>query len=98
MTEDEIKEMKAIINEYLEKIQGHEQEIRETPEDVELWTKDLDLQISSLYIAAYSLSNSQFYASKAAERLRELTDRIKVRKKEARDTRARRKETRDVIP
>lgn len=84
MTENEIKDMKEIINEYLEKIRGYEADIRETPECVEMWAKDPDMQVSVLHITAHSLANSGFYSNKALELIRQLSDRIKARRKQMR--------------
>ena len=85
MNEAEIKEMKAIFSEYLEKTQGYETQIQETYAHVEQWVKDPHMQISTLNIATHSLSCSRFYASKAVDLLRALSDRISERRKEARN-------------
>jgi len=85
MTEAEIKEMKEIFSEYLEKTRGYEAQIRETYAHVALWVKDPEMQVTNLNIAAHSLANSQYYACKAAELVRALSDRITVRRREARN-------------
>jgi len=85
MNQDEIKEMKAIFSEYLNQIRGYEAQIRETHEHIEMWVKDPHMQISTLNIAAHSLSSSRFFAAKAAELIRALSDRIKARRKEIRN-------------
>jgi len=81
MTEDEIKEMREIFSEYLEKTRGYEARIRETYAHVALWVKDPDMQVTNLNIAAHSLANSQYYACKAAELVRALSERIRARRK-----------------
>lgn len=85
MTEDEIKEMRAIFSEYFDKTGGYEAQIRETHEHVGKWVNDPDMQVSTLSIAAHSLSCARYHASKATELLDDLTVRIRARRKEERN-------------